>query len=357
MFAAFCTGFKNLLLINTDKDIIPAAAKQMQALEERNLSPWLLIILMVVIVGIALYAFKIHHHFPKWWSKISSKYKGFISKIKSSKGTGSISFDGVIEAAGYGYDENQDVFYSVLDPWQRSMGYCRLYDEAAAPLNMIIDCEPIYFEYDGRRWMIEFWKGQYALTAGCEIGVYNTTRPDLNIPGIFNGPFFDCASNEDLLKMSYTLKKNDKVLFKRDDKHWWLTGFKLGEFAEPWELTMDLSVTLKDEEMCRAFIEGLKKAGYLDKEINRRGNTVSLIFDETKTRQPTTRRKETDWLIQRKNEVICRKYQHITREYDTFPEKIKAIQQQAPEIYEAMKNLGKPRLLFRMFRILKKYLD
>ena len=35
-----------------------------------------------------------------------------------------------------------DIFYSLNDCWQRDFGYCRLYDEACAPLAMIIDCEP-----------------------------------------------------------------------------------------------------------------------------------------------------------------------------------------------------------------------
>lgn len=30
------------------------------------------------------------------------------------------------------------------------MGYCYLYDEACAPFGMIIDFEPIHFEYDDK---------------------------------------------------------------------------------------------------------------------------------------------------------------------------------------------------------------
>ena len=78
----------------------------------------------------------------------------------------------IIHNLGYGYDKWQDIFYSKLNGWQRDMGYCRLYDEVAAPMSMIIDCEPIYFEYDNKKWLIEFWKGQYGMTTGCEVGVY-----------------------------------------------------------------------------------------------------------------------------------------------------------------------------------------
>lgn len=263
----------------------------------------------------------------------------------------------VIQAAGYVYGGEQDIFYSHLEAWQRDMGYCRLYDETAAPLSMIMDCEPIYFEYGGKRWMIEFWKGQYGMTAGCEIGVYNTDGPDLNIPGAFNGTFYYCASDEELLRMQFVLKKGDQILFTREDRHWWLTGFKLGEFAEPSELIMSLKVTLKDRQMRDAFVEGLKKAGYEDEEIAIEENIVSLVYDTPKTPQPYTRIPGTDWITQRKNERLCEMYQEITKEYDDFPDKILAIQQQAPDLFDKVLDLGKSSKVFEKFDIIKRYLD
>ena len=264
----------------------------------------------------------------------------------------------IIESAGYSYDTEQDIFYSNLDSWQREMGYCRLYDEAAAPLNMIIDCEPIYFEYEGKRWMIEFWKGQYGMTTGGEIGVYTAEGPDLDIPGLFNGTFYNCASNTDLLYMAYSLVKNGKVLLTRNDKHWWLTGFKLGEFSEPSELTMYLTIALKNTVMRNAFIQGLKDAGYSEDEIFIDKTIVGLIFKEPRTPQPITRIAGTDWLIQRKNELLCNKYQEITAQYDRFPDKMKTIRKQAPEIYDTILNgIGKTKQLFEVFEKIKEYLS
>src|SRR5690554_5362892 len=100
------------------------------------------------------------------------------------------SFNKFLEPYGFAYDPYKDLFYSNLDAWQRDKGYCRLYDEAAAPLSMIMDCEPIYFEYDNKRWLIQFWKGQYGMTTKVEIGVYNTDKPDLNTE-YFNGTFYE----------------------------------------------------------------------------------------------------------------------------------------------------------------------
>lgn len=224
--------------------------------------------------------------------------------------TGRAMLDKLIAFFGYAYDSNQDIFYSTMDSWQRNVGFCHLYDEAGAPLSMIMDCEPVYFEYGGEKWLIEFWKGQYGMVTGGEIGVY-TGGIDVKILGVYNDTFYNCAGDDDLLEMSYTLKKNGNTLFTREGKHWWLTGFKLGEFSEPSELLMDISITLKDEIMRDAFLAGFSTAGYSDAEYNVVGNTVSFTFNIPRTSQPSTRTRATDWIIQRKNELLCNMYQEI----------------------------------------------
>ena len=72
----------------------------------------------------------------------------------SKIGSGNENFDRLLERLGYAYDQSQGIFVSILHAWQRDFGYCRLYDEAAALFSMIIDCEPIYFSYGGKRWLI-----------------------------------------------------------------------------------------------------------------------------------------------------------------------------------------------------------
>ena len=324
--------------------------------QEMKVDQFIPILIIWLFSVIILFYPQLNHCFSKLLSSGVASLKEFFANIKLRKKMKSITIDEIMETVGYAYGSEQDIFYSNIDAWQRNMGYCRLYDEAAAPLSMIIDCEPIYFDYDNKKWMIEFWKGQYGMTTGCEIGVYSTEGPELNIPGVFNGTFYHCAGDEDLLKMTFVLRKNGKVLFTRRDKHWWLTGFKLGEFSEPSELTMNLYVTLKDNTMCSAFIEGLIDAGYSQNEIVVSGNTVGVNFDEPKTTQPITRTKRTDRITQRKNKLLCDTFQEITKEYDNSLDKIKAIQEQTPEMLEKVFNIGKTKLLFRKYKIIKKYL-
>lgn len=273
-----------------------------------------------------------------------------ISGSKDDIDMGKEALEKGIEIAGYGYDSEQDIFYCNMDAWQRNMGYNRLYDEATAPLGMIVDCEPIYFEYGGKRWLVEFWKGQYDLCTGCEVGVYTTEEIESNAPETFKDTFYNCASDEDRLKIFFSLKKHGEVLFLRNDKHWWLTGFKLGEFSEPSELTMELSITLKDKTMCNAFVEALKNLGYSEKEISITGNTVDFVFDKPHAPQPTTRTPETDRITQKKNKLLCDSYKKMTKVYDNLKDKINVIKKQSPEFYEEIIDKAELRSYLRKIR-------
>lgn len=163
-----------------------------------------------------------------------------------------------LEEFGFGYDLRGDFFYSLMDCWQREVGYCKLYDEGAPFFNMIMDCEPVTFSYSGKKWLIELWKGQYGITTGGEIGIYNTSREDINTDK-FKGTFYENISDEERMPISFVLRKNGKVLMKRKDVHWWLTGFKLGEFSRTNSLTMDAKIVFPNREMCKTFVEALKK--------------------------------------------------------------------------------------------------
>jgi len=262
---------------------------------------------------------------------------------------------GVFGIAGYEYDPEQDIFYSIVDPWQRKFGYCRLYDEALAPLSMIVDCEPIIFECYGQKWMIEFWKGQYCLNTGCEIGVYREVI-DLGIVGL-NGSFFMSIRDDEMMRMAFSLKKKGKELFHREDRHWWLTGFKMGEFSNPSQLTMDIAIEFNDLNMCYAFINALLNVGYSEDEIAKIGNRVYFTFGKPRTKQPLTRTLLTDWIIQRKNKLMCKQYRKVTEQYKTIEEKLAALKKSNPIIFKKAVNIGKTQEVYKAYNKFKRYID
>ena len=43
------------------------------------------------------------------------------------------------------------------------MGYCRFFDEAAPSMNMVFECEPVYFSYNKKRYLIDSGKDSMAV--------------------------------------------------------------------------------------------------------------------------------------------------------------------------------------------------
>jgi len=261
-----------------------------------------------------------------------------------------------IKPLGFAYDPEQDIFYSILNPWQRKFGYCRLYDEACAPLSMIIDCEPITFEYNGRKWLIEFWKGQYGMNTGAEVGIYYTRLPNLNVPGLFSGNFYFCPKDDECINMSFILRKNGNLLFSRKGYHWWLTGFKLGEYSKPSELSMEIILELYDRKMAIAFVEALKREGYSEDEYKLHANKVWVMYDKPHTKQPLTRTVFTDFIMQRNNESLCNTYNYLTRSYTDTLDKLAVLRNENRYMYNRVLSLGKPREVFEVFNKIKDYL-
>ncbi len=319
-------------------------------------SIFLIVMFAVVLAGPFLYEYissRLSYRFAERRYYLATKKD--LSEERDDDGGSTI--DELIGTAGYAYSPKNDIFFSTMYAWQRSMGYCRLYDEAAAPLGMIIDSEPIRFSYGGRRWLIEFWKGQYGMTTGGELGVYSSDWPDLNIPGVFDGTFYTCASNEDRLYMAFVLYKNGEKLITRKDKHWWLTAFKLGEYSEPSELSMDVYISFRSRGMRDAFLKALQRAGYTEEEYEVRNSTVAIFFDKPHTRQPYTRSAATDKLMLAQLKRNCDVYQTLTKGYTGMKDKVKAVKEGSPELYTEMFKIGKTASIFSVFDKIKDYLN
>lgn len=158
----------------------------------------------------------------------------------------------ILNACGFEYDEKQGIYYSSINPWQKGFGFNIIYDMAAPIAGMNYATERIQFKYDNKDWMIQIWKGQYGMTAGAEIGVYNKTDKIMQ---------YDCVSEEEFLEMSFVLYNQGEEMFHRGpEKHWWLTGFKILNVGVPILLDMDMTIKFPTKSMADAFETGLKKA-------------------------------------------------------------------------------------------------
>ena len=157
---------------------------------------------------------------------------------------------------GFKYDKTYKLFYSANNAWQRNFGYNKYYDIFARLFFMFYDTVRIRFNYDNRDWMIQLWKGQYGLVLmGSEVGVYWKEQDSDSIQ-------YHCADDSDRIKMGYSIYSYDKLLYTLTEREsWWLTGFvggKIDKFSDRSQLSMKLSIELKDAEMTKAFVEALQ---------------------------------------------------------------------------------------------------
>ena len=177
--------------------------------------------------------------------------------------------------AGYRYNSAGDFYYTDdKDCWQKNAGYNEVYDNMAPMTGMFIDQVRIRFNYGGKDWMLQFWKGQYGfLLVGAEIGVY--TAPGGTYKGDTSSVnHYSCAAQEDWLYMQldcYWSKNNDghyKKIFTREyGKYWWATGFVKGQLTKytipKTELKVKGRITFKSTEMANLFVYGLRDSGFV----------------------------------------------------------------------------------------------
>lgn len=215
---------------------------------------------------------------------------------------GKFSYDG-FSAAGFSYDPKNDVFYSTKNAWQRSFGYCHLYDVASPIFRMIIDVERVTFYYNNKNWLITFWKGQYGIVTGAEIGVYATNQKMINK----NTLYLPVKDNE-MLDMGFILYKRNEELTRIENRHWWLAVFKLGMFSKPRHLSMDIKLTFPNKEMLNAFLKSFRKIGYKDKHYKIENNTFYFTFKRPKTHKVWTRSWILDGITQRLNRKNAKLY-------------------------------------------------
>ena len=180
-----------------------------------------------------------------------------------------------LAGSGFEMDIYDLTLYTIVNSWQRKFGFSLGYD-------LFSDINPIFnyntrrfkFDYAGKEWMIQVWKGNYALiTNGGEIGVYNRA------PGS-RGTFYNAAADEDMLTFSMQIYHGDQLLVARGpETTWWLTAFKITRTIYlPETMTMHFSVTLKDADMLAAFTAAIDAETAHDVTYTVDGLTVNGIW-------------------------------------------------------------------------------
>lgn len=214
---------------------------------------------------------------------------------------------------GYCFHCDSGIFSSTTDAWQKQAGYTWFYDYMAPRFQMVFDALPIYFDYRGRTWLIELWKGQYGINTGAEIGIYHA---DAIIPETdYKSTWFSCAQDHEMLDCSFVLCNRRNDCFHNAGRHWWLTAFLVGCFSEPSALSMEATICFPNREMLSAFVDGLKRAGYREDSICVKGLHVSFVFCRNITGKYNLITRFWRRFSQWKNKIFCKLYLWATRPF------------------------------------------
>ncbi|MCH5189088.1 MAG: DUF4474 domain-containing protein [Oscillospiraceae bacterium] len=175
----------------------------------------------------------------------------------------------LLKAAGYIYDEEQDIYYTDKYSWQRHFGFSGIYDEGASYLNMEYVTFKCDFTYNGKYWRIQCWKGQYALLCGAEMGVYTK-----DIDSSLSEDFYACANDDNLLEMGFDFYKTTKdynnrnrLFYRPLEFHWWQTGFKFG-YCNPTNCVAVMTLRAKDTAMADGIEKGLQNVTNKNGRLN-----------------------------------------------------------------------------------------
>lgn len=249
----------------------------------------------------------------------------------------------IVNPLGYIYIPEQDIFSTTINAWQRNFGYSELYTNYSHHFNLIFDSEPIYFNYDNKTWLIQFWKGQYGMNLGCEVGIYYTDT--IISPDKYKYTIFKSVNNTDMLLITIKLLYKGILIGKVSKKHWWLTIFDLGAYAKPSQLTMDITIAFKDNSMRDAFINALSKKGYSSNSICISNKYVHLFYKDCSSCLVKGWRKTRYIIAMFINNNLCKSYNLLTRPFYTSLDKALFLYFYLPFIF---------RILFRCFSNIKK---
>lgn len=180
-----------------------------------------------------------------------------------------------IVGSGFNFSITEMMTYATVDAWMRGFGFCLFYDIAASSMPYIwnYNTRRFKFEYDGLEWMIQIWKGNYLVANGGEVGLYSREAEK-------SGTYYDCASDEQMLKMSMQIYAGDELLVNQEPQlHWWVNGFHInGTKYPPAGLTLKSSIEMRDEEMLEAFCKSIDRNIMNDVTYTVDGLTVTLVW-------------------------------------------------------------------------------
>jgi len=252
---------------------------------------------------------------------------------------------------GYCYDHSRDIISSLNDSWQRRFGYTAFFDKAAPLFHMVFDALPIYFDYQERTWLIEFWKGQYGINTGGEIGVYYTD--EIISEKRRSAELFKAVTDADMLPLSFELLKNNYSLLTVSKSTWWLTAFCMGEFSKPADLYLNAIISFPNYEMQRSFLTALLDTGIPEKNVRLSGKQVKVLFTSSPASVFPLHTRIIRKLSLSADKILCRLFLFLTKPFILTADRLLFLYYMFPFVRKKILSPRKYRHRYLKQRVLK----
>ncbi|WP_394924750.1 DUF4474 domain-containing protein [uncultured Robinsoniella sp.] len=247
---------------------------------------------------------------------------------------------------GLVWNSDKHIFTTAPNVWNQNSGYMGLFDEKATHYHILFDCEPVYFEYQGRTWMLELWKGQYGIHTGAEIGVYAADH--LVSPVFLNEIHFENVPQSEMLQFSFRLLQGRETLFTVSAMQRRLSGFLTGNLSSPDSLRMQVSITFPNTGMMDAFVDSLLILGYQLSDLSLYQLTVAFCFTTPKKlpKKVTGSLGACMKILSRKywltvtNRIYMKSFLLLTRPFEDTQDRLIYLQFYLPPLYHKIVCMG-----------------
>lgn len=259
---------------------------------------------VVIVAGGVIFLFLLFYY----------RYKRALCKVWSYTPCERVQLiDELLSPFGFCYEPVRDLIVSRKDAWQRMFGYEWNFDKHASRFHMIFQCVPVYFDYGGKSWLIEFWKGQYGISQGAEIGIYSV--PYLVPKDKRKKTHYQCASDEECANLAFAFYEDGKHQYTYGDWHWWLASFRIGSYNCPERLRLKIRICFGNKEMALAFAQAVMEQYHLITGIEKNGICVVLNITNENAMPPSRIRHIANAIRMRENQILAKVYLRITRPF------------------------------------------
>ena len=176
--------------------------------------------------------------------------------------------------------------------YQRKFGFNKYYDMSASFVNCYLQTIRAYFTFDNKDWLIELWKGEYAMaTVGCEVGFYYREH-NQNLLDTVGADYllYKSVEDEDAIPVSMKLWQYEKSIdstpvMKIDYSKrncWWAADFENGvleKHRDQTTLVMVATIDFHTTRMSALFTEQLDNKGFHEGAIDGYNNVDRYSVD------------------------------------------------------------------------------